>query len=378
MPLEHLDMTPKNNMAKDFLLDENSFLEKYKDIRESVAVFYRLNSVIKPLNQILFGAENLLYRNKLSMPIKKPIFILGNFRSGTTFLEQLITKYFDLGHFTYLSQVFPIAPIFPNKLIRYFPKLSRPMFFPHKPNTKMQYNWPFECEAIWQYCRKGMNAETNSHILDANFSDPKFENILMKSINSHLLQQKKTRFINKNPLCTLRIGYLKKIFPDSLFIYIVRNPFSVLQSQIDMQNIVGRTFSGMTHFKRVFSDQFYPPRTFFKTSAYTEIQEAYRHEKKLGIAKSIVDFDQEFDRQVAYAGLSNSVLKIKYEDLIKDVQESLSEICLFLDLEGERKACDAEPGSLINKNLLSHSISLNEKNAKLYEIFEPFIEKYSY
>jgi hypothetical protein len=364
-----------NSLSSDLDLDEHVFWLKYQATRNQVQKIFRLTSVIQLLNPIFRFIEKCSGVD-LHRPIEDPIFLLGNFRSGTTFLESLLTAHPKLGYYTYLSQIFPLSLKVPFYLFNRFPTLSSPVPAVHQPTWMVSYRDSFECEAIWNYSPKPIFSDSYTHILNSDDNNHKFNQLLTESINSHLEVQKKSRFINKNPLCTLRIGYLAKAFPSALFVYLVRHPYRVLQSQLDLERMSERVFKGYDPYKKLMIDTFYPPRTFFRTYNYKEILETYNKDKALGVAKSIVDFDEEFDKQVTQEKLENRIIKMRYEDLMQHPQHSLERILTFTKLED---GLDSLIGILKEKSSPSLlRTQLPEFNYEIRQVLAPMVAKYGY
>lgn len=364
----------ENSLTTDLHLDEQAFWLKYQATRNQVQKVFKFTP-LRSLNSICRFIEIASNKN-LDRPIDRPIFLLGNFRSGTTFLESLITSHPTMGYYTYLSQAFPLSYKIPYFLFNRFSSLSKRVPAIHQPKIMVNYKDPFECEAIWGYSKKSIFSEVDTHILDSTYSDPKFERLLLNSINSHLSVQKKTRFVNKNPLCTLRIGYLAKIFPSALFIYLVRHPYRVLQSQLDLERMSGRVFKGLDFFKEAMFDTFHPPRTFFRTHNYNEIIEAYKHNNVLGVAKYIVDFDEEFDRQVVQEKLEHRMMKLRYEDLMLYPEISLTKILNFLDIEDGFNNLIKKLKTESSPELLN--AQLPDFDSEIEAILAPNLAKYGY
>ena len=149
---------------------------------------------------------------------------------------------------------------------------------------------------------------------------------------NHLISQHKTRFVNKNPWNTLRIGYLAKLYPDAKFVYIIRHPHRMLRSQIDLEGVHERTLGHLKNYNEVFSDQFAAPREFFRTSDSRKYIDLYKTDRLLATAMSIADFDNTFDREVETSGLSDRIYRVRYEDLLVDFSPQMQKIFEFLDL----------------------------------------------
>ena len=370
---------PSTNMAKDLQLEDQALSAKYRDFRDQAKFYYNMRGVNKVLDASFNGIENVLYRNEISKPIVAPIFLLGNFRSGTSFFEKVIADHRDVGHFTYGSQVFPRSPIITGAAIRKFAFFNKPMVPVHMPSS-VNAESPYEAEPIWRFCKNNCWTDDAVNILDQNFSDPAFEKIFRTAIQKSLISQKKKRFLNKNPWNTLRVGYLSKLFPDAKFLYITRHPNRQLRSQLDLEKICQKVLGGLEHFNEAFSDQFFPPRVFFRTNSSARYIDLYSRNKPLATAMSIVDFDEEFDAQVKSANVEDRLFRIRYEDLVENFAPMLDDVFDFLDLgqEDARRVIEKNEASYLKRNLVSSTSRVPEFDDEVNECLSTLHRKHGY
>lgn len=82
---------------------------------------------------------------------------------------------------------------------------------------------PSEAYEVWDLCKPVVNSPSDPPltVMDATDSE---KNRIEKMISAHMKYQNRPRFINKNTRNTRRIGYLHALFPDALYIHIVRDP----------------------------------------------------------------------------------------------------------------------------------------------------------
>ncbi len=373
------DSRDSTDMARDLRLEDQEFERKYKEFRSQARLFYRLRVATRASDAVFNKAENFFYRQSINKPIDAPIFLLGNFRSGTSFFEKVLSDHNAVGHFTYGSQIFPRSPIFTSALIRRFSFLNTTMIPVHMPST-VNTESPYEGEGIWRFCKNNCWTSSPVNILDRNYTDPEFENLFRICIQKHLISQKRKRFINKNPWNTLRVGYLSKLFPDARFLYITRHPHRQLRSQLDLEQIVQRVACGLEYFNEAFSDQFYPPRMFFRTHNSTPYIRLYPENKVMATAMSIVDFDEEFDEQVKQSGVEDRLFRIRYEDLVEDFSRILQEVYDFLDLGGEeaKRVIDYNKANYLRRNLTSSVAPVPEFNEEVNNCLSVLRNKHGY
>lgn len=189
--------------------------------------------------------EFLIYSEKIKATeiLEPPVFILGHWRSGTTFLHNLMCQDPNLGYVTTLQAVFPLVYLNSQKYIRnmfgkYVPK-KRPM-----DNMELSFESPQEEEValvcvapfsfflglifprkmLYYFMKsilfKGVSARARKGWKEAYMT-------FLKKITFSLNGQ---RLVIKNPSNTGRIHLLLEMFPNAKFVYIQRNPYVVFES----------------------------------------------------------------------------------------------------------------------------------------------------
>jgi len=182
-----------------------------------------------------------------------PVFIIGHWRSGTTFLHYLMAK--DT-YFGYLSLYQAFTPNIATIGGRFFKSLLRPLVPGKRPqdNIEVDIDLPAEEEnAISTYSFASAshsfwfphNEEYyNKYSLFENVSDA--EAAQWEKSYKWLMSKVAIAFPNKKPLIknphnSGRIAQLLKLYPNAKFIHIYRNPLKVLPSTYLMYDKVVRT-----------------------------------------------------------------------------------------------------------------------------------------
>ena len=179
-----------------------------------------------------------------------PIFIIGHWRTGSTLLHQLLNLDPNLAAPT----LFQVAE--PGCFIcgyRYYLPIFAAMVPNHRPmdNVKIGMNEPQEDEyAIYRITdhspieRLVFPKDKKYFLLDSCSFLPNDENeknewveILCAYFKKLTFFHKK-RIVSKNPFNSWRIIELAAMFPEAKFIHIVRHPYDVIPSTINMWKIV--------------------------------------------------------------------------------------------------------------------------------------------
>lgn len=172
-----------------------------------------------------------------------PVFILGHWRSGTTYLQELLavderfnspTTYqcFAANHFLLTESVI-------TRLFWFLLPSQRPM-------DNMRAGWHEPQEDEFALCSMGLpspylrmafpNSNENEYLeyLDMQIS-PTALSEWKKGLSTFLqtlTKQKRKRAVLKSPTHTGRVAILAEMFPNAKFIHIARNPYDVVPSTL--------------------------------------------------------------------------------------------------------------------------------------------------
>jgi hypothetical protein len=194
----------------------------------------------------LFGkGESLIKKKQLEETKidKPPIFILGFWRSGTTFLHNLMCQDPHAAYITTYLSIFPHHCLVNSGWLK---KLAQVIAPERRPvdNVKLDMSWPQEEEmalgniqplSFYHYFYFPDHTEEykNRSLLFKDISEKEtreWEEAYNLLIKKALILSPGDRFISKNPPNTFRIPQLLNLFPNAKFVYIYRNPYSVLSS----------------------------------------------------------------------------------------------------------------------------------------------------
>lgn len=206
---------------------------------------YRLTKAVCRLLSVLAPVQERRYRRLLAdKPLREdPLFILGHWRSGTTFVHNVLSCDKRFGYCTTYQTVFPHLMMFGQP---FFKKNMQWLMPDHRPTDNMElapdlpqeeefalsnmcpytyYNFWFFPRYLDEYCRK--------YLLFEDITEEElrvWEETFRRLIKISLWNTGGERFLSKNPPHTGRVRELVKMFPDAKFIYLMRNPYTVFES----------------------------------------------------------------------------------------------------------------------------------------------------
>lgn len=222
--------------------------------------------------RIAYLFDNLFYPDHQYQSVNEPVFIVGNFRSGTTFLHRLLTK--DDQSTSFTSWELYLAPsVVGRKFYHWLMKINRAVGNPARWVIGL-FNRIVEKEA---YMHKiGLDeAEEDGQVffqiwssfhLLAFFPFPKLikeyiyyddqipddvkdrdMRYYSEIIKKHIYAHGGRRYVSKNPSHSPKVKTLHKQFPDAKFINIVRNPLQVIPSSISLFSKHCHTYGDPEH-----------------------------------------------------------------------------------------------------------------------------------
>jgi len=201
-----------------------------------------LTTLVVLISTPFYCWEEIMFRRRIrKYKFKKdPVFILGHWRSGTTFLHNMLCVDPDSGYLTTYQSVFPnnLASKF---IFRNFMKMNMPEKRP-SDNVKLGIDLPQEDEFAlgnltdrsfyhFFYFPKNYKKFYRQSVDEVNTGnltswDLKYRKLVIKA----LINSGGSRAILKNPVNTARIQTLLRIFPQAKFIYLYREPVTVYMS----------------------------------------------------------------------------------------------------------------------------------------------------
>ncbi len=173
----------------------------------------------------------------------QPVFILGHWRSGTTFVHNVLSLDEHFGYNTTYQTVFPNLMLFGQS----FFKKSMAYLMPDKrPTDNMELNVDLPQEEefalanmttvnyynFWFFPKAWQ--EYTDRFLTFKKATPaekeEFKQVFKQLVRVSLHNTNGTQFLSKNPPHTARVKEILEIYPNAKFIYLMRNPYTVFES----------------------------------------------------------------------------------------------------------------------------------------------------
>ncbi|MBL8077508.1 MAG: sulfotransferase [Anaerolineales bacterium] len=237
-------------------------------------LFLLLFYTVWPLGSLIhwfcFGLDDILFPAYKNHSIEKPLFILGNLRSGSTFLHRLLSR--DTETFTSLTtwDIYLTPSVTQKKITqfiagldnRYFNSTLHKLLYKFDAATlgklkihPISFFQPEEDENIHLHIWDGyfvtflfpfMDEMPNYQHFDEALSPEHKKRIMTfyrSMIQRHMYATGKKYFVAKNPAFSAKIETLVEFFPEARIIYLARNPLDMLPSTISWINYARRQFT---------------------------------------------------------------------------------------------------------------------------------------
>lgn len=289
-----------------------------------VILFFLLHSLFTTVTLFL---DYLFFPKFRSVKVRRPVFIIGHPRSGTTFIHHLFTQTGEMAAFTTWQLLFPAlaARIIVKPIVRFLTKKSPMVLIPEEAGHQIALDTVEEDEMLFLH-----NHDTQFVIIGTplgfvekdyraeRFHDlqPRYRRIpsalFLKSIfQRHIYYTGNTQIFAQTHFSTHRIKTLMEVFPDAKFIYMHRMPEETLPSYFSLNYHTLDILWGMHRFSEK------QKATFFNR----------RYEASLELYRYFYDLwhNDEIDR--------DRVLIVPYKKLRKELIPMFEEIVKFTGIE---------------------------------------------
>ncbi|NTW12491.1 MAG: sulfotransferase [Anaerolineales bacterium] len=235
-----------------------------------LALFYLIWIPGSLIHWFCFWLDDIFFPAYKTHPIEKPLFILGNLRSGSTFLHRLLSR--DSETFTSLTtwDIYLTPSVTQKKVTQFVARLDKKYLggFLHRflhafdratlgkiKIHQISFFQPEEDENIHLHIWDGyfvtflfpfMDEFPNYQHFDEALSPAHKRRIMTfykSMLQRHMYATGKKYFVAKNPAFSAKIETLMEFFPEARIIYLVRNPLDMLPSTVSWINYARRQFT---------------------------------------------------------------------------------------------------------------------------------------
>lgn len=320
-----------------------------------------MSLLLSPLNLL----ETLRYDQDVkNTRVEPPVFIVGHWRSGTTFLHNILSQDSQFGYPTTFQTVTP-------GLFLRFEHLVKPLVAASLPDKRPEDNVDLGADLPQEeeYAMGNLSpyAFYNGWCFPRNM--PRYHRfVCMDDVSPRMIKEWKQmyryflqkvtlasggkRLVVKNPANTARIRLLLDMFPDAKFVHIYRNPYHVYLSM--KRNIE----TEMTLYC-VQDPPDWPTLEGWMVSLYRRMFEKFFREK-----------------QHIPAG---HLAEVRFEDLVDHPLSVIRTIYQELNLPGFAEAEDDLRDYLATQSDLSHSYTIDDAlRERISNHFHPTIERWGY
>jgi len=330
------------------LLVDHGGIDKDFFPRAFFITFYSLFTIpARLLSKLLYSRR--IEKTSIDYP---PIFIVGHWRSGTTYLHEFIGQDPRLSHISLWHTLVPNCFLLLNPLKEFMTRFlptTRPMdmmsvdvYGPYEEEAGLAVLGRFSFFHCFNFPRDA-ERQFKQSVLFKGLKDKEiatWKKNYKWFLKAVTLENKGRRLLLKNPANTARISTLLELFPNACFIHIYRNPYVVYFSTKKMRTRVLGPFalqnsSGDEIDKYVFEN-------------YAELMKQFFEQKDM-IPKG-------------------QFVEICYEDLVADPMKQVKKIYSTLNLP-DLKSAEPEMQHYLNKqsDYKTNKYNIDKKTIKIIE-----------
>lgn len=167
--------------------------------------------------------------------LKRPIVIFGTGRSGTTIISDIIFQHEDLAWHSNYQELFPNLAIV-NYMRRLFDNKYWRLIGMNTQNNKSLFNYicfrPIERYNFWETIT-GPRIDFSRDFLIGQQATPE-EKSKMRNFFSKMIAYQKRKRLAFKITGPARMEYLMSVFPDAVFVNVVRDPVATVRSWLEV------------------------------------------------------------------------------------------------------------------------------------------------
>jgi hypothetical protein len=193
-------------------------------------LIHRFAFVTWPAQLALADFENRLFRHELaSLDVRKPVFITGLPRAGTTLLLEVCTNLGEFATHTYRHMPFVLLPMLWRRVSAPFWRRAKPMERAHGDGMQVSVDSPesFE-EVVWRPFWRDHYKQTRivpwGREENSSFSGFFRDHIRKIIALEQHGRDEPWRYISKNNLNIARLTVVRLLFPDAIIVVPFRDP----------------------------------------------------------------------------------------------------------------------------------------------------------
>jgi hypothetical protein len=245
-----------------------------------------LTTLLSLPNSLLRWLESLTYGRKVAaVEVPPPLFILGHWRSGTTYLHRLLARDERFTHLTALEAWQPHSFLLAHGLRLRLARLLMPPTTRGTDNVAWDVEVPAEAEVA--LCRATFLSPIMSQVFPRRAAH--YDRYLtFRCVGQQEVRRWQAAFVRlarkltykhrkplvfKSPPFTGRIRLLLEVFPQARFIHIHRNPYAVYQSTRRLRLTLAKVFPFQTFDEALLHGRI--------LTQYKEMYDAYFEERAL-------------------------------------------------------------------------------------------------
>ncbi|HLE91904.1 MAG TPA: sulfotransferase [Anaerolineales bacterium] len=256
-------------MYRSFFAPKNTPARLTRKRITFLLLFYLVWPMGSLMHWFCFFLDDILFPGHKTQPIEKPLFILGNLRSGSTFLHRLLSRDFETFTSLTIWDIYLTPSVTQKKITQLVSRMDKKLgghlhrllygfdrrtlgkfkihrisfFQPEEDENILLHIW----DSFWvSFLFPFVDEMPNYRHFDEALT-PEHKRRIMAFYKSmlqrHLYATGKKYFVAKNPAFSPKIETLVEFFPEARIIYLARNPLDMLPSTVSWINYARRVFT---------------------------------------------------------------------------------------------------------------------------------------